>query len=41
MIRIRDISLSPGQDQAKLHQLCAKVLKLSPADISYLEIHKR
>ena len=41
MIRIRDISLSPGQDQAKLHQLCAKVLKLSPADISYIEIHKR
>lgn len=41
MIRIRDISLAPGEDQAQLRRLCAKALKLSPAEIIGLEIHKR
>lgn len=41
MIRIRDLTLRPGESQSRLHALAAKTLKLSPAEISYLEIHRR
>ena len=41
MIRIRDLTLRPGESQSRLHALAAKALKLSPAEISYLEIHRR
>ena len=41
MIRIRDLTLRPGESQSRLHALAAKALKLPPAEISYLEIHRR
>ena len=34
MIRIRDLTLRPGESQSRLHALAAKALKLSPAEIS-------
>src|SRR5699024_3565620 len=41
MIRIRELTLRPGESQSRLHALAAKALKLPPAEISYLEIHRR
>ena len=41
MIRIRDLTLRPGESQSRLADLCARVLRVAPEEISYLVIKKR
>ena len=41
MIRIRDLSLAPGEDESSLWKQAAKYLRKKPGDIQRLSIHKK
>lgn len=41
MIRIRDLSLAPGQGEAALRALAARVLRVRETDITALEVRKK